>query len=115
MDWVRQQLSVWVKEVKDVEEVKKDWLHVRDETTPGNVNFADNSSKTVQVLLITHLLHPPLFLVALSIKFSGRVRFGMLHVRKDEKEDVRRELKLPVKNYPCYLVVRLKTTKIFWL
>jgi len=37
----------------------------------------------VRMLLITKLSSPPLFLAALSVKFAGRVRFGLLQVKSN--------------------------------
>lgn len=61
---MRQELSIRVKKLSDMNELEQDWLHVTNITS--NDNFRD-----VKVLLLTNLLHPPLFLAALSIKFTG--------------------------------------------
>jgi hypothetical protein len=69
--WVRQQLSDRVELLPNTTEATK-WL----EMASGN-----EMDSQVRMLLITKLSSPPLFLAALSVKFAGRVRFGLLQVR----------------------------------
>lgn len=64
MEWLREQLSIRVQKISNIEELEKDWLQTKNLTTTDH--FRD-----IKVLLLTHLLHPPLFLAALSIKFTG--------------------------------------------
>lgn len=56
----------------------------------------------VRVLLVAQLARPPLFLAALSVKFAGRIRFGLLRVGKGEEENIRKEL--GVSQLPAYLI-----------
>ncbi|XP_049806395.1 E3 ubiquitin-protein ligase RNF103-like [Schistocerca nitens] len=98
VEWVREQLSIRVKRVKSVEEVQSEWFG-EDEAA---VN-AQNSE--VRVLLLTHLLHPPLFLAALSVKFTGRIKFGVFTVKKEDAEMVRKKLGLSDQKLPAYVVV----------
>ena len=98
--------------IPNIEEVEKDWLHFKQNETAANdpdefiIKKSDDSKSTsVQVLLLSHLLHPPLFLAALSIKFTGRVRFGMFTVKKEEADSVRKRLRLGDRKLPTYLVV----------
>lgn len=115
VDWVHQQLSLWVKCIPNIEEVETDWLHLKQNKTANATDFDESNisksesskSTSVQVLLLSHLLHPPLFLAALSIKFTGRVRFGMFTVKKEEAEAVRKRLRISDKKFPTYLVVRM--------
>lgn len=113
VDWVHQQLSLWVKRIQSVEEIEKDWLAViHNETIETGaldeslLSAPDRTGSTsVSVLLLTNLLQPPLFLAALSIKFTGRVNFGMFTVKKGDTETVRKRLRLNDKKLPVYIVV----------
>lgn len=109
VNWVHQQLSLWVKRIQTIEEVESDWLSengtdsiVGDEKV---VSKSDSGANNVRVLLLSHLLQPPLFLAALSIKFTGRVSFGMFAVKKEDTESVRKRLRLNDKKLPVYFVV----------
>lgn len=106
MEWVQDQLSVRVKNIRDIDELNRDWL--QDDSAGNNATSASSShssSRAVKVLLLTHLLHPPLFLAALSIKFTGRIKFGMFSVRKEDSEAVRKKLKLLDHRIPSYIII----------
>jgi E3 ubiquitin-protein ligase RNF103 len=108
VEWVRDQLSIRVKNIHDIDELNRDWL--QDVSTGNNTTYASSSgssssSRDVKVLLLTHLLHPPLFLAALSIKFTGRIKFGMFSVKKEDSEAVRKKLKLLDHRIPSYLII----------
>ena len=64
IDWLREELSIRVTKISSYEEVEKNWLQ-------NNSSGPNEVTKKVKVLLLTQLLHPPLFLAALSTKFSG--------------------------------------------
>nr|CAD7256399.1 unnamed protein product [Timema shepardi] len=104
IEWVRDQLSIRVKSIQNLEEMKCDWLGQCD-GQENNTKSTVSSSKDIKVLLLTHLLHPPLFLAALSIKFTGRIKFGMLSVKRDESEMVRKKLKLSDHRVPSYMII----------
>lgn len=116
VDWVYQQLSLWVKHVQSVEEVEEKWLTFSKNQTSNSSGIDDDSTSSglgnvaktsVRVLLLSHLLQPPLFLAALSIKFTGRIHFGMFTVKKEDTEAVRKRLHLNERKMPVYLVVSL--------
>lgn len=68
IEWLRDELSVRVKKVQSYEEVEKEWLEASNDKKNSS---SSDTGLAVKVLLLTHLLHPPLFLAALSIKFTG--------------------------------------------
>ncbi|XP_063231865.1 E3 ubiquitin-protein ligase RNF103-like isoform X2 [Bacillus rossius redtenbacheri] len=112
--WVRAELSVRVHKVAGVEEARCGWLGQcaaqENSTAPG----PGRDARDVRVLLLTHMLHPPLFLAALSIRFTGRVRFGMLAVRRGRLAAVRRRLGLPeLGRAPAYLVVTPEKSVVY--
>lgn len=108
-----QQLSLWVKHVQTIEEVEEKWLTFYSNQTSNSSGIDDASSSgfgtvaktSVRVLLLSHLLQPPLFLAALSIKFTGRIHFGMFTVKKEDTEAVQKRLHLNERKMPVYLVV----------
>ncbi|KAJ4435680.1 hypothetical protein ANN_18296 [Periplaneta americana] len=100
VEWVRDQLSVHVKHIHDIDELSKDWLQEDNATSAS-----EKSSRDVKVLLLTHLLHPPLFLAALSIKFTGRIKFGMFSVKKEDAESVQKKLKVLDHRIPTYIII----------
>ncbi|PSN35060.1 E3 ubiquitin-protein ligase [Blattella germanica] len=106
VEWVRDQLSIRVKNIQDIEELKRDWLQ-NGSSKSNTTSASDGSSRNrdVKVLLLTHLLHPPLFLAALSIKFTGRIKFGMFSIKKEESETVKKKLKLLDHKIPSYLII----------
>ncbi|XP_059482487.1 E3 ubiquitin-protein ligase RNF103-like isoform X2 [Neocloeon triangulifer] len=91
--WVRQQLSDRVERLQNVSEAAS-WAEAAAKPE------ADGQ---VRLLLITKLSSPPLFLAALSVKFAGRVRFGMLQVKNKEEEDEAKS-SLGAKDRTTYLV-----------
>lgn len=111
VDWVYQQLSLWVKRVQTIEEVEEKWLTFYNNQTSNSIDdapasgFGTVAKTSVRVLLLSHLLQPPLFLAALSIKFTGRIHFGMFTVKKEDTEAVRKRLHLNERKMPVYLVV----------
>ncbi|XP_039285357.1 E3 ubiquitin-protein ligase RNF103 [Nilaparvata lugens] len=96
VEWLREELSIRVHKVADVHELEEDWLTSRP--TDG-----------IKVLLLTHLLHPPLFLAALSIKFSGRIKFGMLTVKNEEEAELLKK-RSDYSHAPTYLVITPEKT-----
>lgn len=103
LDWLQKQLMARVDEVSSVDDLKANWLSY------DNENISKFSE--VRVLLFSVLLDPPLFLLALGVKFSGRVRFGMVHLKdRDKTKELEEELKVRLASpggskLPTYLVV----------
>ncbi|XP_054263281.1 E3 ubiquitin-protein ligase RNF103-like [Macrosteles quadrilineatus] len=110
INWMSEQLSIRVHKLAGVTELG-DWLSESDEQTSYNQTAVD-SLRDVKVLLLTHLLHPPLFLAALSIKFTGRIKFGMITVKKEDEGTMRQKLKRQL-NAPSYLVITPERTIVY--
>lgn len=100
LEWLREQLSLRVKKVKHYDDLEKEWLQAVNQ----NSTSAENNVG-VKVLLLTHLLHPPLFLAALSIKFTGRITFGIFTVKKEDASKVGR--------IPSYLIITPDRTIVY--
>lgn len=102
IEWLSEELAVRVKKIQDYDEIEREWLPT---SNANKTNLSPETSLAVKVLLFTHLLHPPLFLAALSIKFTGRITFGIFSVKKDE---VQRFGKVPI-----YLIITPEKTTIY--
>ncbi|KAK3908442.1 Ubiquitin conjugation factor E4 A [Frankliniella fusca] len=87
VNWVYQQLSLWVKHIQSIEEVENDWLNSSINETDSKIGDDEN------------------VVTALSIKFTGRVSFGMFSVKKEDTEVVRKRFRISDKKLPIYLVV----------
>uniref|UniRef100_A0A8D8PU91 E3 ubiquitin-protein ligase RNF103 n=1 Tax=Cacopsylla melanoneura TaxID=428564 RepID=A0A8D8PU91_9HEMI len=72
--WVKEQLSSRVEKISSLSELEEDWL------------THNQSDDGVKVVLFSHFINTPLFFAALSIKFTGRIKFGIFSVKKDEDE-----------------------------
>ncbi|KAL1460999.1 hypothetical protein WDU94_012932 [Cyamophila willieti] len=74
--WVKEQLSSRVDKITSLSQLEDEWLtHTQ-------------SDDGVRVVLFSHLIHTPLFFAALSIKFTGRIKFGIFSLKKDEDDSV---------------------------
>jgi E3 ubiquitin-protein ligase RNF103 len=107
VEWVQDHLSVRVKSIHDIDELNRHWLQgesVGSDTTSASSSLSDNS-ENVKVLLLTHLINPPLFLAALSIKFTGRIKFGMFSIKKEDSDAVRKKLKMLDFRIPSYVII----------
>ena len=115
MEWVQDHLSVRVKSIHDTDELNRHWL--QDESSANHTASASSSpsanSENVKVLLLTHLINPPLFLAALSIKFTGRIKFGMFSVKKEDSDGLRKKLKMLDLRIPSYVIITPERTVVY--
>lgn len=107
LEWVQDHLSIRVKSINDIDELNKHWL--QDESAGNHTTSVSSSpssnSKDVKVLLLTHLIKPPLFLAALSIRFTGRIKFGMFSINKEDSDAVSKKLKSLDLRIPSYVII----------
>ena len=115
MEWVQDHLSVRVKSIRDIDELNRHWL--QDELSANQTASASSSpsanSENVKVLLLTHLINPPLFLAALSIKFTGRIKFGMFSIKKEDSDSLRKKLKMLDLRIPSYVIITPERTVVY--
>lgn len=115
MEWVQDHLSVRVKSIRDIDELNRNWL--QDESSANYTASASSSpsanSENVKVLLLTHLINPPLFLAALSIKFTGRIKFGMFSIKKEDSDALRKKLKMLDVRIPSYVIITPERTVVY--
>ncbi|CAH1277036.1 RNF103 [Branchiostoma lanceolatum] len=69
LDWINQHLSSRTHSVLSPHQLQTDWL-MKNQTHP------------VQVVFFSRLKQPPMFYSALSVKFTGRVKFGYMRLNK---------------------------------
>lgn len=115
VEWVQDHLSVRVKSIRDIDELNRDWL--QDESSANHTASVSSSpsanSDNVKVLLLTHLINPPLFLAALSIKFTGRIKFGMFSIKKEDSDALRKKLKMLDLRIPSYVIITPERTVVY--
>ncbi|KAK9509479.1 hypothetical protein O3M35_006789 [Rhynocoris fuscipes] len=104
LEWLSEQLSVRVKKISNYEDLEREWLQSANNKTSTRLE-ASNNNLGVKVLLLTHLLHPPLFLAALSIKFTGRITFGIFTVKKEDANKIGK--------VPKYLIITPDKTIVY--
>lgn len=94
LDWLQKHLMTRVHEISSTDELRNEWL-----------DYGQSSKKSeVRLLFFSALLDPPLFLLALGVRFSGRVKVGMVNLKDKEKTNkVMQEI--GIARLPCYLVV----------
>jgi len=90
ISWLREELNERVKKIDTYEELGSDWL------TVGKSNNSLTSGLGVRVILFTQSFYPPLFFAALSIKFTGRIAFGIFNVKNEDMDE---------SDIPAYVVV----------
>ncbi|XP_019626518.1 PREDICTED: E3 ubiquitin-protein ligase RNF103-like [Branchiostoma belcheri] len=69
LDWINQHLSSRTHSVLSPHQLQTDWL-MKNQTHP------------VQVVFFSRLKQPPMFYSALSVKFTGRVKFGYMRLNE---------------------------------
>lgn len=107
IQWIREQMMSYVQYVKSVQELENDWLTTSD-------SIFSCSSETVKVLLLTNLLNPPLFFAALSIKFTGRIKFGVFTAKRDYNKQLQKKLKINGNfNMPVYMIIARNQTFVY--
>jgi E3 ubiquitin-protein ligase RNF103 len=115
VEWVQDHLSVRVKNIRDIDELNRHWL--QDESSANHTASASSSpsanNENVNVLLLTHLINPPLFLAALSIKFTGRIKFGMFSIKKEDSDALRKKLKMLDLRIPSYVIITPERTVVY--
>ncbi|CAL1542865.1 unnamed protein product [Lymnaea stagnalis] len=95
--WVREKLDEKVLQIKDPTVFKQQWK-----------DFSDNSLEPeIRAVLFTESSSAPLFYSALSVKFPGRVKFGVVCLKSSEIEkslwhDVLKEEKIT--ELPAYVI-----------
>ena len=106
-DWVNENLASRIKQIDSWENFTDEWQTLtRDKNISRNSTSADAEqgyTSSLSVLLFSQMPIPPMFLSVLSVKFTGRVKFGS--VNTGSKNGKRIAQKLKVKRLPKYIVL----------
>lgn len=92
-DWVNFNLASRIRQIYDLDELKNEWYSWED----------SRESTKVRVVLLSTMKIPPMFYSVMSVKFSGRVRFGTVNVKTKEGKNILNRLRL--KKIPSYLIL----------
>lgn len=95
-DWVNSNLASRIKEVHNMEELRKYWYNFDQANEKAKVN--------VHALMVTKTPLPPMFYSALSVKFTGRVKFGLINTQTPSGQKILDNLNLGAEP-PLYLII----------
>ncbi|XP_013784940.2 LOW QUALITY PROTEIN: E3 ubiquitin-protein ligase RNF103-like [Limulus polyphemus] len=101
VQWIRHLLATRIKMVGSPDELENHWLKYSPETPLSEV----------RVILLSTMSQPPLFLSSLAIKFTGRIRFGLVNISENNKIQWKKKLK--VSKFPIYLIVTPEKTVVY--
>lgn len=99
-DWVSANLASRVHRIRDIDRLHSDWYQFQ------------RKSEKVRVILLSAMKIPPMFFSVLSVKFTGRVKFGAMRLSDPQhQKDVHDRLK--VSKVPVYKVVTPEEVRTF--
>ena len=113
LDWVNMNLASRIHTITNLAMFHSDWLtfgcydnfSVKHQSTPPNIACSEGTfSAQVRIVLFSCMSIPPMFFAALSVKFSGRVKFGVVDNRTQSGREIVKSHNLSSKN-PVYLVL----------
>uniref|UniRef100_S4R9V9 Ring finger protein 103 n=1 Tax=Petromyzon marinus TaxID=7757 RepID=S4R9V9_PETMA len=90
LEWVHASVAARIAAVRKPAEFWDEWRR------PG--------TSDAKVFLFANLDRPPMFLSAVSVKFTGRVRFIFVDMRSWRKEDYERRGELNLRKLPAYII-----------
>ena len=99
--WVSGSLASRLREIYDWAEMENDWFSWEGFRRKNEVRF----------VLFSKLKRPPMFFSALSVKFTGRVKFGTVDVKSREGKNILNKMKF--KQVPQYMIITPEC-KIFY-
>ncbi|XP_077992360.1 E3 ubiquitin-protein ligase RNF103-like [Glandiceps talaboti] len=91
LKWISTQISLHVHTIHRPTELQTDWIET------------SKNKSSLQVILFSTQPRSPLFFSGLSVKFTGRFKFGKYHVDENIMEPLLKEI--GVTKYPAYLIV----------
>ena len=92
-DWVNFNLASRIRQIYDLQELQRDWFSWEESKQPTKV----------RVVLFSTMKIAPMFYSVMSVKFSGRVRFGTINVKSKEGKNILNRLRLS--KMPTYLIL----------
>ena len=102
-DWVNFNLASRIRDIYNFHELNRAWLS-------WNMSQG-HKEESVRMLLFSHMKIPPMFFSVLSVKFTGRVKFGSVNIHSPEGQTIQRKLQL--RQVPSYVIVTPEGNKTF--
>ena len=93
LDWVNTNLASRIHEIYTFQQLRKEWFLKED----------PKQQTKIHVILFSHMKKPPMFFSVLSVKFTGRVKFGTVNLLNKESKNILK--KLQFRRIPQYLVI----------
>ena len=93
IDWVNFNLASRVRQIYDLHELQTEWF-----------TWEESQQLTkVRVVLFSALTIPPMFYSVMSVKFTGRVKFGTVNIKTKEGRLILNRLRY--RKVPSYIVI----------
>lgn len=101
-DWVNRNLASRISQAHSLTELSERWFRFKKKS----------GSEKIRVLLFSRMTIPPMFYSVLSVKFTGRVKFGIVDVNTRKGRLISTYLNL-TDDVPAYMVLTPETNKTF--
>ena len=98
-DWVNKNLASRIQEINTFEELVTNWFHFSDKDDDDDT---DTQTK-LRVVLFTQMSIPAMFFSVLSVKFTGRAKFGMVNTKRGTGRGIAK--KLNIGRAPRYQII----------
>lgn len=105
-DWVNKNLASRIQEINTFEELVTKWFHFGDKDDDD----AETQTK-LRVVLFTQMSIPAMFFSVLSVKFTGRAKFGMVNTKRGTGRGIAK--KLNIGKMPRYQIITPESNYTF--
>ena len=102
-DWVNFNLASRIKKVKNHQDLSDNWFHFENR----------RKREKIRVVLFSTMIIPPMFYSVMSVKFTGRVKFGTVNTDSDTGRHILSNLRLS--KVPTYMMLTPESNKTFGL
>lgn len=104
-DWVNANLASRISDISDPDELMQEWYQFRP---------TRRKQENVRIILFSPMAIPPMFFSVLSVKFTGRVKFGKVRIDESIPDGGREILnRTNITKVPTYQVLTPEETKTF--
>ncbi|XP_069139885.1 E3 ubiquitin-protein ligase RNF103-like [Argopecten irradians] len=100
-NWIKETMSKKVYQISSYEELKRKWL---------KFNHTDSTAE-IRMVLFSDIKNPPLFYSAVSIKFPGRVKFGIMNNNSLIQKDILKEFDWGIP--PRYVIITAEKVTVY--
>jgi len=94
-DWVNNNLASKIHAIQRPQELEKSWLKWNRTTS--------SETENIRMIFLSDMLIPPMFFSVLSVKFTGRVKFGSVNIDSAAGQLLKKELNLNER--PSYVIL----------